>query len=89
MRIVTIDCCTIEDRDHFHTAMAEALEFPGWYGKNLDALHDCLTEVSDSTQIVFHSWNHLEETLGRCASALQRAMTHAQKENPCIEILFD
>lgn len=27
-------------------AIAEALEFPDWYGHNLDALYDCLTDLS-------------------------------------------
>ena len=89
MKEIIIDCRDFISRSDLHRIFSAALSFPDHYGSNLDALHDCLTEVSDSTQIVFHSWNHLEETLGRYASALQRAMTHAQKENPCIEILFD
>ncbi|WP_229795280.1 barstar family protein [Saccharothrix coeruleofusca] len=27
-------------------AIGEALEFPDWYGHNLDALYDCLTDLS-------------------------------------------
>ncbi|MEU4768224.1 barstar family protein [Actinosynnema sp. NPDC023794] len=27
-------------------AIAEALSFPDWFGHNLDALHDCLTDLS-------------------------------------------
>ena len=28
-----------------HEALKEALSFPDYYGHNLDALHDCLTEM--------------------------------------------
>lgn len=27
-------------------AIGTALNFPAWYGRNLDALHDCLTDLS-------------------------------------------
>ncbi len=27
-------------------AIGVALSFPAWYGRNLDALHDCLTDLS-------------------------------------------
>ncbi|MGH3609345.1 MAG: barstar family protein, partial [Pseudonocardiaceae bacterium] len=26
--------------------MGSALDFPAWYGRNLDALHDCLADLS-------------------------------------------
>lgn len=28
-----------------HRALAEGLRFPAWYSGNLDALHDCLTDL--------------------------------------------
>jgi len=34
-----------------HRALAAALDFPAHYGNNLDALHDCLTDL-DGTQLV-------------------------------------
>lgn len=89
MKIITIDCAQISDKETFHTVMEEKLEFPSWYGKNLDALHDCLTEVFVNTQLRFVNWNRLEETLGLYTAAIRRAVTHAAEENPCIEIFFD
>lgn len=29
----------------FHDAVAETLSFPGYYGRNLDAFHDCMGDV--------------------------------------------
>lgn len=34
-----------------HADLARALDFPAYYGHNLDALHDCLTDLND-TQLV-------------------------------------
>ena len=89
MKIITIDCSQISDKESFHTTMEEKLEFPSWYGKNLDALHDCLTEVFTNTQIRFVNFHHLEETLGLYTVALRRAMNQAAEENPCIAITIE
>ena len=35
----------IPDRAALHAALARDLDFPAYYGKNLDALHDLLTEA--------------------------------------------
>ena len=34
------------DRDTFLLRVAEALEFPEWFGRNWDAFFDCLTDLS-------------------------------------------
>lgn len=35
-----------------HRALKEALGFPDYYGHNLDALHDCLTDLYDVQLII-------------------------------------
>ena len=35
-----------------HKTLAETLSFPPYYGKNLDALHDCLTEIARDTAVI-------------------------------------
>ena len=35
-----------------HDYLAEALNLPDYYGKNLDALYDCLTEMSCEIELV-------------------------------------
>lgn len=34
-----------------HNYLKEVLNFPDYYGKNLDALYDCLTEIGVGTEI--------------------------------------
>ena len=48
---VTIDCSRIQSEEDLHRIFAEALSFPAWYGKNLDALHDCLTVLSGTIRL--------------------------------------
>lgn len=63
MEIVTIDCSKIDTADKFHEALAQALDFPDYYGKNLDALYDCLTDDFTDRELVFNNWHSLEYKL--------------------------
>ncbi len=42
MKICSLEGERIIDRDKLHVILAAKLQFPGWYGRNLDALYDCL-----------------------------------------------
>ena len=44
MKNVVIDCNQLSERDEAHRYLAEIFGFPDYYGKNLDALFDCLSE---------------------------------------------
>ena len=39
-------------REKGHDYLSEALNFPDYYGKNLDALYDCLCEIEADIEIV-------------------------------------
>ena len=41
------------DKGAVHAYLASSLDFPDWYGNNLDALLDCLTDISRPTHIAF------------------------------------
>jgi RNAse (barnase) inhibitor barstar len=45
--MVKIDTTKITDWDTFHTVFAEALGFPGFYGRNMNAWIDCLTSLDE------------------------------------------
>ena len=74
---VTIDCAEIRDRDDFHRELAHKLRLPSWYGENLDALFDCLTELTKPITINLLSVQSLIDHLGsygRAAIALIAAL---------------
>lgn len=47
MKQITLDGNALIDAAGVHDYLKEMLALPEYYGKNLDALHDCLTELSD------------------------------------------
>ena len=47
MKQVILDGNILADATQVHDYLKEMLEFPEYYGKNLDALHDCLTDLQD------------------------------------------
>ena len=44
-RVDRLDCSGWIDKEVAHTALANALAFPDYYGRNLDALHDCMSDL--------------------------------------------
>jgi len=48
----TIDCSALADKAAFHTALAQTLSFPPYYGGNLDALYDMLTSARQTELIL-------------------------------------
>lgn len=44
-KVVCFDCTNWNDVAAIHSDLRERLEFPGYYGENLDALNDCLAYI--------------------------------------------
>ena len=47
MKQVIINGAAVTSMADIHRILAEELAFPEWYGGNLDALHDCLTDLHE------------------------------------------
>ena len=89
MKEITIDCRGFVPRSDLHRAFAHALAFPDHYGNTLDALHDCLTDISEETRIRLANWNAAEESLGNYARSAKRAILDAAIENKNLAVIFD
>ncbi|MER6678133.1 barstar family protein [Streptomyces sp. NPDC000983] len=74
---VVLDAGLWADEDALHSAVAEALDFPDYYGENLDALNDCLRDVvsydygttkeATGLAIVFLNYDHFARVEPRAA----------------------
>ncbi|WP_296889617.1 barstar family protein [uncultured Methanobrevibacter sp.] len=59
MPVYEVDGKLIEKEGHKY--LKEALEFPDYYGENLDALYDCLCEMGG--EIHFSNVSHVKECI--------------------------
>ncbi len=88
MRKFHLNCESITTRPELHDKIAHKFDFPEWYGKNLDALHDCLLDISQNTLITVENYALLEEKLERYASAFKKVLENSSAENKFLDIEF-
>lgn len=73
-----IDCAAIGSKEDFHRILAQTLRFPAWYGNNLDALYDCLGDISVKTHLILKNWDHIASF----AAGFRAVFNDAEDENP-------
>lgn len=77
MKKVIIDCASIADKAALHCALAQALEFPDYYGNNLDALYDCLTDIREETFLTLQNFG----AMGSFRGGFRAVLEEAEQEN--------
>ena len=50
--LILCDFERLQTPDAVYDYLSEELAFPPYFGRNLDALHDCLTDVSTPTRLI-------------------------------------
>ncbi len=86
MREIIIDGLKIKSRGELHSAHRVALGFPEYYGNNLDALYDCLTDLFEDSRIVIKNYGALKDSLGAYAFAYRRTVCDAASRNEHLHI---
>ena len=88
METIILDGERMLNRQATHDHLAEQLGLPEYYGRNLDALYDLLTERSGPVRLVVQHRAALLSWLGEYGTALCRALEDAGRANPYLEVLF-
>lgn len=81
MTHIVLDGSAIRDREGLHALLAERLSLPEHYGRNLDALHDCLTDKRDVT-VFLRNAGAMTAALGGYGEKVLRVFRDAAEENP-------
>lgn len=80
MKKVILDGAMMGEKTAAHEHIAVAMDFPGWYGKNLDALWDMLSACGD-TEVELMNAPALLNALGDYACRLLGCFYEAAEEN--------
>ena len=83
MKQIILDGNILADAAKVHDYLMEMLDFPEYYGKNLDALHDCLTDLED-IEITITA----PEEDGAIFQRILRVFKASENENDSIKLLL-
>ncbi len=83
-RRIFLDCRRLTERRSAHEYLEEVMNFPEYYGRNLDALYDCLLEVRECDIVLqYEKEACLEGTYGE---RIIEVLEEAAFENPLIKL---
>lgn len=89
MKQIVIDGSKVFASPDFHEALSSALNFPSHYGKNLDALYDCLSEISEDTHLILRNWHHIEFHLKDYSGKAVYVFHVASQENSHLRVSLE
>ena len=84
MKKIVLDCAQMTGKKALHDYLAQKLELPFYYGHNLDALYDCLTEIKPCC-ITFLHISELK-AFGDYGQSLLNVFQDAALENKNLQI---
>lgn len=80
---IILDTLCLTEPDAAHAYLKEKLAFPEYYGNNLDALFECLTDICEETVLRMHG----QAPDSPYFSKILSVMRDAEAENPRLTIL--
>lgn len=80
--MVELDAQKMDGPEAAHAYLKEMLAFPDYYGNNLDALYDCLTDLGD-TEVRFVNTDDAPEYFRK----VQRVFADAAGQNEGLRII--
>ena len=57
---IELDFKDLQTPRQIHEYIAKKMGFPGYYGRNLDALYDCLTDICEDTEVTIRNYDILD-----------------------------
>ena len=84
-----IDGSALPEAAAVHDLFTRALDLPEWYGRNLDALYDVLTERGEPLRLLVRNQEALAAGLGEYAEDLLRTLADAAAENPALTLVSE
>lgn len=83
-----IDLTFVTTRKQFQERVMQALPCPEYYGRNLDALYEMLTDFCEPVELVFVDFVEFSHQMPGYAEAVQNMCADAQAENSLLKFNF-
>lgn len=89
MKKVVLDFNGLDSKEEIQEYLAGKMKFPFYYGRNLDALYDCLTDISEPTAIALNISETWEANRPECyLDKLYRTFKDAEQDNRNLAVFF-
>lgn len=86
---IMIDLSDVRSKDAFHDKIQEVLDCPPYYGRNLDALYDVLTDYSEPMELNFVGFADFTHDLPGYSTSFKEMCLEAMAENSMLQISLD
>ncbi len=81
MKTIVIDGSYMSDKETAYAYLAKRLGFPSYFGKNLDALYDMLTDPCEQRQLVIYNKKLILVSLGAYGQRILDTIKDATRVN--------
>ena len=89
MRTIWIDISLLDDKRSMSGYMKQIFDLPEYFGGNLDALNDCMSEISEDTQIRLKREDLIKAAENAYAWKTIRVIINAASENPRLDFTIE
>ena len=87
---IEIDLSDVKSKQEFYEKLCLKLNFPEYFGNNLDALYDVLTDVHPFWKIKLQSCERLRQNLGKeFYDSIKEVFEDAVEDGAALEVLFE
>lgn len=81
MRIIELDGMKMDSIRNTHHHLKESMELPEYYGENLDAMYDVLSDITENTFIFVLNSHQMEASLGDYSVRMKRVWQDLEQDN--------
>ncbi len=89
MKTIVLDGSLMPSREAAHDYLSAKLNFPDYYGRNLDALYDLLSTYPHHVMLVVYRRQEMENSLGDYGLNILKTLCDAAQANPGLTVAYD